>query len=40
MLGIPVGAFADPEFRSPTVSVWEDRMHHWVKLPEAIHHLP
>jgi hypothetical protein len=40
IVGIPVGAFADPEFRSPTVSVWEDRMHHWVKLPDEIQHLP
>jgi hypothetical protein len=39
-LGIPVGAFADPEFPPPTVSVWEERMHHWVKLPEEIQHIP
>jgi hypothetical protein len=39
-VGIPVGAFADPEFPSPTVSVWEDRMHHWMKLPEEIDHVP
>jgi hypothetical protein len=39
-VGIPVGAFADPEFPPPTVSVWEDRMHHWVKLPEEIQHIP
>lgn len=38
-IGIPVGAFADPEFPSPTVSVWEERMHHWVKLPEGIEHI-
>ncbi|HET6869842.1 MAG TPA: GFA family protein [Solirubrobacteraceae bacterium] len=38
-LGIPVGAFADPAFPAPTVSVWEDRMHHWVELPPGIQHL-
>jgi hypothetical protein len=38
-LVIPVGAFVDPEFPSPILSVWEDRMHHWVKLPEEIQHL-
>jgi hypothetical protein len=38
-VGIPVGAFADPTFPSPTVSVWEERLHHWVKLPEGIEHL-
>lgn len=40
LVGIPVGAFADPEFPSPTVSVWEDRMHRWVKLPQQIQSIP
>jgi hypothetical protein len=39
MVVIPAGAFADPGFPSPTISVWEDRMHRWVKLPEEIEHL-
>lgn len=39
-LGIPVGAFAEPGFPSPTVSVWEDRKHHWVELPAEIRHVP
>jgi hypothetical protein len=37
-LGIPVGAFADPGFPSPTVSVWELRKHRWVNLPDEIQH--
>lgn len=30
---IPVGAFADPGFPPPTMSVYEDRMHRWVTVP-------
>ncbi|MCC2957507.1 GFA family protein [Massilia sp. IC2-477] len=30
---IPVGAFADPGFPAPTVSVYEERMHGWVAPP-------
>ena len=39
-VGIPVGAFADPTFPGPSVSVYEERMHTWVKMPEAIEHIP
>ena len=39
-LGIPVGAFADPTFPSPTVSVYEERMHQWVVPPEDAEHFP
>jgi Glutathione-dependent formaldehyde-activating enzyme len=35
---VPVGAFADRHFPAPRVSVWEDRMHPWVGLPEGIEH--
>ncbi|TYT26716.1 GFA family protein [Luteimonas viscosa] len=38
MVAIPVGTFADPGFPPPTVSVYEDRMHAWVRLPEGIEH--
>ena len=31
-----VGAFADQNFAAPTFSVYEDRMHHWLKLPDSI----
>ena len=34
------GAFAEPGFPSPTVSLWEDRRHHWVELPAEIEHVP
>lgn len=36
---IPVGAFAEPDFPAPTLSVYEDRKHSWVSLPANIEHL-
>ena len=33
-----VGAFADPEFPPPTVSVYGVRRHRWLALPERIEH--
>jgi hypothetical protein len=36
---VPVGAFADPNFPAPRVSVWEERMHPWVGLPNGIEHI-
>jgi hypothetical protein len=36
LVGIPVGAFTDPAFPQPTISVWEERKHHWVTLPEGV----
>lgn len=39
-IGIPVGAFADPGFPAPRVSVYEDRMHGWVVPPVEAEHIP
>lgn len=36
LVAVPVGAFADPAFPSPGVSVYEVRRHPWVGLPEDI----
>ena len=36
---IPIGAFADPSFPAPTVSVYEERMHGWVSMPRDIEHI-
>lgn len=36
VVAIPVGAFADPSFPAPTVSVYEGRMHGWVRMPDGI----
>jgi hypothetical protein len=33
---VPVGAFADPTFPAPTVSVWESRRHPWFHIPDGI----
>ena len=38
-IAIPVGAFADPKFPSPTFSVYEERMHSWVSMPQGIEHM-
>lgn len=39
LVAIPVGAFAEPGFPAPTVSVYEARMHSWIGLPANIEHL-
>jgi hypothetical protein len=36
VIAIPIGAFADPSFPPPTVSVYESRRHAWVSVPDAI----
>lgn len=38
-VAIPVGAFADPTFPPPVFSVYEDRMHGWVRLPDGMEHM-
>jgi hypothetical protein len=32
-IAVPVGAFADPAFPPPTVSVYDHRKHAWVQIP-------
>jgi hypothetical protein len=38
VIGIPVGAFADPDFPAPSFSVWESRQHAWVTVPTDVEH--
>ena len=38
-IAVPVGAFGEPDFPAPTVSVYEERKHSWVSLPANIEHL-
>ncbi|HUN40853.1 MAG TPA: GFA family protein [Acetobacteraceae bacterium] len=38
--GVAVGAFADPDFPAPSVSIFEESKHVWVKLPDDMKHLP
>jgi hypothetical protein len=35
-VSVAVGAFADPQFSAPQVSVYDGRRHPWVVLPENI----
>jgi hypothetical protein len=37
-IAVPIGAFADPSFPPPRVSVWESRRHPWVVLPDGVEH--
>ena len=37
---IPVGAFADPAFPTPSFSVYESRKHGWVVPPAGAEHIP
>ena len=36
LVAVPIGAFADPTFPPPRVSVYESRRHPWVSLPDSI----
>ena len=38
MIAMPVGVFADPSFPAPIRSIYENRMHEWVSLPDGIEH--
>ena len=35
VVAVPIGAFADPSFPDPTVSVYESRRHSWVAVPDG-----
>jgi hypothetical protein len=39
VVAVPVGAFADPGFPPPVFSVYEERKHAWVRMPEGIEHM-
>jgi hypothetical protein len=36
VVAVPLGAFADPSFPPPTVSVYGSRRQSWLSLPETI----
>ncbi len=38
LIAVPVGAFADPDFPSPSASVYEERRHSWVVVPKDWEH--
>lgn len=39
LIAVPLGAFADPSFASPSVSVYEERQHPWLALKGEIEHI-
>jgi hypothetical protein len=38
VVAVPVGAFADPDFPAPRISVYEARQHAWASVPEDVEH--
>ena len=38
MIGVAVGAFADPDFPAPVRSVFEQSKHDWVRIDGAVEH--
>jgi hypothetical protein len=36
MVAVPIGCFADPGFPAPTVSVYDELRHHWLRLPARL----
>ena len=36
MISVAVGAFADPSFPPPVVSVYEERRHPWAAMPDLV----
>jgi hypothetical protein len=38
VVAVPIGAFADPSFPPPRVSVFESRRHPWLGTPATIEH--
>ena len=36
LVGVPVGALADPRLPVPARAVWEQNRHAWVTLPETV----
>jgi hypothetical protein len=38
MIAVPIGAFADPGFPMPSVSVYGERKHRWLQLPDDMQH--
>ena len=38
LVAVPIGAFADPSFPAPAVSVFESRRHRWLAASVAMEH--
>ena len=35
VIAVPIGAFGDPSFPPPKISIWESRRHEWVSVPDG-----
>jgi hypothetical protein len=40
LIGIAIGAFADPSLAKPTLSIWERTRHPWVAFDHVLDHFP
>jgi hypothetical protein len=38
-IAVPIGAFADPQFPAPRISIYEERRHEWVRVPDGAERL-
>ena len=38
-IAVPIGAFADPSFPAPRISVYEVSRHPWVGMPADVEHM-
>lgn len=36
LVGVALGAIADPTFTAPAWSVWEQSKHHWINMPSGM----
>ena len=36
LIGVAIGAFADPDFPQPEQSVWTTTKHRWIDLPDGM----
>jgi len=39
VVAVPIGAFAEPDFPPPTISVYESRRHPWLAITAETQHL-
>lgn len=40
VIGIALGAFGDPSFPLPSISIWEETRHPWVEFGHELKHFP
>jgi hypothetical protein len=40
LIGVAVGAFVDPQFPAPVISVWEESKHPWLSFTHSLDHVP